>query len=165
MTQTVDKIIFVGNEGVGKTSLLSALKKYPFDSAYNPTERVDVTDIVLDETKIVNVFDCSGKAKNLLFAHEDWNDASIALIFFDLSNLSWRTVFDWVYNVTSLLGDDIPLIIVGTKSDLISTYDKGLIARGLFALRRKHKHVRYVETSAKKEQNCDQVLSILKNFL
>lgn len=154
MSLTVDKVIIVGNRGVGKTALVSALKSHPFHpfepfgDRPMPTDGVDVSPIFLTETNVINVFDCSRDCKH------DYIDASVALIAFDLSNNSWHNVFGRIEDVVAVLGNDIPIILVGTKSDIKSRlFDMDMVARGLFALRRKYKNVRYIETSAKKNVN------------
>lgn len=162
----VSKVIVVGDKGSGKTKLVECLKNIPFTSVYKPTERVNVTPVFMDKNNVLNIFDCGGAEKNLLFASEDWIDASVAIVTFDLSGKSWKNIFQWVQDVTTVLKNDIPIIIVGTKSDLpFTSVDKGMIARGLFKLRRNGKVVRYIETSAKKAQNFDNLSSLLLEYI
>jgi small GTP-binding protein len=161
----VSKVIIVGDEAVGKTKLADFLRSAPFDYKYKPTKRVDVFSLNIKNHPI-NVFDCGGTDKNLLYASQDWIDASVAILVFDLSTKSWKNIFAWVNHLKIIIGDETPVIIVGTKSDLPSLFiDKGMIARGLFALRRNGKIVRYIETSSKTGQNCDHLVHLLSEYI
>ena len=137
-----------------------------FESKYTPTERVDVSTIFTEDGYTFHMFDCCGSSDNLLHASDDWIDADVAIIVFDLSNENWLDIFQWVDDVSSIVGDQTPIIIVGAKCDLPCLFvNKGMIARALFALRRESRIVRYVETSAKNGQNCEQLLCLLKQYV
>jgi len=154
--QEVHKVVIIGDEGVGKSAFVEMLKTREFSQKYEPTVGAEVTSYEVDGKKL-ELWDCGGKHVGL---HEGyWIGAKAVVVMFGINSLlSWKNASAWLKSVEAVAGD-ARLFLVGTKVDMHGVVDKGKVARGLFALRRKYPKLRYIECSAKIGYGCDEVMS------
>jgi small GTP-binding protein len=118
------KIILVGGSGVGKTCLISAFLKKPFDPAGLST--VSPAYMFQEVTRkdglvvCLQIWDTAGQERYRSVSQLFFRDADVALVCFDAGNEeSVDTVPDWV----ALVKQEVPdceFIIVATKGDLIA---------------------------------------------
>lgn len=156
------KVVLVGDAGVGKTSFLRMVRDREYKT-HAPTEGADVTEIRA-EGKRLEVWDCGGRYMGLKEGY--WIGAKVAVVMFSIDSVqSWVSVKKWIDEVQAVCGN-VPVIIVGTKADRSTVQvDKGMVARGLFALRKNHKTLRYTECSAKIGYGCDSVIELVAKYL
>lgn len=156
------KIVIVGDEGVGKSSFVQFVKNREFSAKYTQTDGADVCEYKVDEKKL-EIWDCTGKKTDIREAY--WIGAKAVIVMFDINSLrSWKNAAEWIEKVKNVAGD-VPTVLVGTKVDLRGVVDKGMVARGLFALRRKYPKLRYAECSAKIGYGCDEVVTTVLQLL
>jgi len=113
---TDKKVVLIGDAGVGKSAMLMSMKTNRFEKIYCATYGANVSPMEFDE-KIVNVWDIGGKEKWDSIRKEYYNCADGAVIVFDVANKrSYNNVPKW-YNEVQEARPDIPIVIVGNKSD------------------------------------------------
>jgi small GTP-binding protein len=160
--QEVQKIVIIGDEGVGKSAFVEMVKRREFSHKYEPTAGAEVTSYEVDG-KNLEIWDCGGKHVGLQEGY--WIGAKVVVVMFAINSLlSWKNASEWLKNAETVAGD-ARLFLVGSKVDIHGVVDKGKVARGLFALRRKYPKLRYLECSAKIGYGCDEVMSAVAEVL
>lgn len=118
------KVVMLGDEGVGKTSLVQRFVKHTFGGKYLPTLGLDVSIKYLElegKTIRVQIFDIAGQHLFRKFRSRYFTGAQGAIFTYDvtkpktLSNLD-----DWVIELTSAV-EIMPFILLGNKIDLLSS--------------------------------------------
>jgi len=157
------KVILVGDGGVGKTSFVKMVREREICDKYFPTEGADVVEIRTSSEKKLQLWDCGGRHRGLKDGY--WIGAKAGIVMFSVNSArSWDNVKEWIKSISAVCGD-IPLIVVGAKVDLANIeVDKGMVARGLYSLRRKHPSLRYAECSPKIGYGCDEVVELVSGF-
>ena len=160
--QEVQKVVIIGDEGVGKSAFVHMVKNREFSQKYTPTVGADVTAYEVDGKKL-ELWDCGGKHVGLQEGY--WIGAKAVVVMFGINSLlTWKNIPAWLKSVEEVAGN-APLFLVGTKVDMLDVVDKGKVARGLFALRRKYPKLRYLECSAKIGYGCDEVMTAVAAVL
>ncbi|KAH3765766.1 leucinerich repeat kinase [Pelomyxa schiedti] len=110
------KLLVLGTEGVGKTSLVRAIQGKDFTKPLS-TDGINIVDINTS-TLTFRTFDCGGQVNflpsNQLFVSKD----SIILIVFDLRAAQISCIHTWLQHVSMFCSKKDPSIfIVGTHAD------------------------------------------------
>lgn len=117
------KIVLVGDGGVGKTTLVKRHLTNTFETKYIPTVGVEVTPLVFYTNQgsiTFNIWDTAGQEKFGGLRDGYYIEMDAAIVFFDrTSRLSFRNVPTWIKELRSV--KDVPILLVGTKSDLKAT--------------------------------------------
>ena len=93
------KIIFVGDAGVGKTTIISRIMDNPFSEAYEPSIGVDFM------------------SKNILFRGHYVRNSSIVFVIFDVSTkTSFDNIPNWINFIRTI--ENTTLVLCGNKIDL-----------------------------------------------
>ncbi|KAK8866609.1 hypothetical protein M9Y10_009575 [Tritrichomonas musculus] len=115
------KVILVGSSGVGKTSLINAFFKQPYEIETQPTVApayCGATIELPDKTKVdLQIWDTAGQERFQSIGGMFYRESDIAFICFDSDNKS--TISTWVNRVRNQVPNCI-LFLVATKSDLMS---------------------------------------------
>ena len=117
---TRQKIIFVGDPGVGKTTIISRIMDNPFNDAYEPSIGVDFMSKTItykgQSTKL-QMWDTAGQEKYKGLIPSYVRNSSIVFIVYDVSN---RSSFDNVQNWLSFVKniEKTTMILCGNKIDL-----------------------------------------------
>lgn len=115
------KVIFLGDVGVGKTSLIHRIVNNTFDSNYSETIGVDfLTKTIYKDNQILKVefWDTAGQEKFKSLMPSYIRNCSVAVIIFDISRQkTFEHVRDWV-KIVREEGQTIECIVVGNKTDL-----------------------------------------------
>jgi len=114
-------IVLLGDEQVGKTSLIAQLCKQGYFQTYNPTiENVHQRLIVVDDIPCaVNILDTSGREDcNVL--RQQWilyGDAFVLVYSITDINSLWKVQHLWREITTMKKTTRVPITLVGNKSD------------------------------------------------
>lgn len=152
------KVIFLGDSSVGKTTIIN---KYFYKTTvddYQPTVGIDFFAKTVDGIRL-QIWDTAGQEKfnSLLPAY--LRDATICILVYDITNQeSFEKLSVWIKLVTEL--SDPRFIVVGNKKDLDSarvvTEEQGKeFAHAQKAV--------FIETSAKNGENIEELFNILYN--
>ena len=122
MSEFVFKIVAIGDGGVGKTSIAVRYTYDKFDPKYKATIGVSyaVKKLVHGDKKItLSILDTGGQEMFDYIRPFYYKGASGAIIVFDVTRKkSFNNLDRWFNNLYEQCGE-IPVILVGNKSDLI----------------------------------------------
>jgi len=125
------KVIIVGDQSTGKTSLIERYTRGTYDKGYRATIGVDfcLKDVRWNETTSINLqlWDIAGQERYANLTRMYYKEARGAFVVFDVSKE--RSLFDgakkWKADIDRKVflpnGDPIPVILLANKSDLMQT--------------------------------------------
>lgn len=157
------KVCFIGDAGVGKTSLIKRYVLDVFDDRYIATIGTKVTKKIVDvdgQVKVMMlVWDIMGqKGFRELLREAYFFGAHGAIAVCDLTNKeSLEELRYWIKALTDVAGD-VPIVFAGNKVDLEN--DRVIKEQDLQELAAKYKGKAYL-TSAKTGQNVETVFKTL----
>ncbi|MBN1214004.1 MAG: GTP-binding protein [Candidatus Lokiarchaeota archaeon] len=172
MTEDYDylfKSIVVGDGGVGKTAMTLRFSKGFFTEDYKMTIGVDfhvrTINVETDEETIrakLQIWDTGGQERFSSIRPMYYRGALGALLMFDLTNLpSFEHLPQWIEEVRANVQNEVPLLLVGNKCDLIDQRAVTLEEIDTFT---RDFNLYYMEASAKTGDNvgdCFQILACL----
>ncbi|KAI9355774.1 ras family-domain-containing protein [Pilaira anomala] len=148
------KLVFLGEQSVGKTSLITRFMYDTFDNTYQATIGIDFlskTMYLEDKTVRLQLWDTAGQERFRSLIPSYIRDSSVAVIVYDISNRqSFMNTSKWIDDVRAERGDDVIIVLVGNKSDLS---DKREVTVEDAEKRSKELNVMFIETSAKAGHN------------
>ena len=116
------KLIVIGDELVGKTSILKRFKFNQFNAIYEPTIGLEFESIpILIDDQSVNLllYDMSGHQKFRGLIPLYTSDANIILLIYDISKLdSFNNIDKWYSSLNNLNKKEVIFALVGNKCDL-----------------------------------------------
>ncbi|XP_020663353.3 ras-related protein Rab-6A isoform X3 [Pogona vitticeps] len=152
------KLVFLGEQSVGKTSLITRFMYDSFDNTYQATIGIDFlskTMYLEDRTMRLQLWDTAGQERFHSLIPSYIRDSAAAVIVFDLTNLnSFQQTSKWIDDVRTERGSDVIIMLVGNKTDLA---DKRQITTEEGEQRAKELSVMFIETSAKTGYNVKQL--------
>jgi GTP-binding nuclear protein Ran len=146
------RIVFLGDSGVGKSTMIDRLTNNEFQTYYTPTIESNIISITRncsdDETI---TFDCIDIARQVKYdqAHKiDFTTIDGVILMFDIFNKnSYKNLTFW-YNKCPA---GIPIVLVGNK------FDENYAFQNSF----RRNSLQYYEVSVKTNRNVDEALSYL----
>ena len=116
------KLIVIGDELVGKTSILNRFKNNQFNAIYEPTVGLEFQSIpILIDDQSVNLllYDVSGHQKFRSLIPLYASDVNIILLIYDISkNESFNNIDKWFSFLNNINKNEVIFALVGNKSDL-----------------------------------------------
>ena len=161
------KLIFLGETGVGKTSIFTRYIKGKFDENRIASIGVDFETKPLKykgKSYIIQLFDTAGQERFRSIINGYYNMAKGIFIVFDLTNENSLNSIDyWVNNVKEN-NQEGKIVILGNKSDLKNEILKEeIINRQL----EKYKDTVFIKTSAKTNKNINEaferIIDVIEN--
>ncbi len=161
------KCIVVGDGGVGKTALTIRFSKGFFTEDYKMTIGVDfhVKTISIDTEEEgpikvkLQIWDTGGQERFSSIRPMYYRGSLGGLLIFDLTSYeSFEHLPQWIEEVRSNLKSEIPLLLVGNKSDLIN--ERALSNEEIKSFTQKF-NLYYMETSAKTGEGVGDCFYIL----
>lgn len=156
--EKVYKLVLLGDEAVGKTSLILRHTEKKFSESYKMTIGTDISAklIQINELDVkmsvyLIIWDIGGQEKYRILRESYLRGASGALLIFDLTNKrSYANIYEWTEELKRFCGPEIPMVLLGNKVDLqgervVETEEGEKLASEL--------GVDYFETSAKSATN------------
>ena len=148
------KSIVIGDGGVGKTSLSLRVSKGIFTDDYKMTIGVDfhVKTIIVDTSEGIitcklQLWDTGGQERFGHIRPMYYQGALGAVLVYDLTNYaSFEHLPQWIKEVRTNIKYEIPLLLVGSKSDLA---DRRMVSIGELNNFTRDFNLFYMETSAK----------------
>jgi Ras-related protein Rab-11A len=160
------KSIVVGDGGVGKTALTLRFSKGFFTEDYKMTIGVDfhVKTIAIDSVEgpiraKLQIWDTGGQERFSSIRPMYYRGSLGALLIFDLTNsASFVHLPQWIEEVRANVKTEIPLLLVGNKSDLVDQRAVSLEEINTFT---NDFNLYYMETSAKTGEGVGDCFYIL----
>jgi len=144
------KLVFLGDQSVGKTSVITRFMYDTFDSTYQPTIGIDFLSKTMyldDKTIRMQLWDTAGQERFRSLIPSYIRDSSVAVVCYDItSRESFINTSKWIEDVRQERGEDVIMVLCGNKTDLEDqravSYEEGEAKAREFS-------IIFVETSAK----------------
>jgi len=148
------KLVFLGEQSVGKTSLITRFMYDSFDSTYQATIGIDFlskTMYLEDRTVRLQLWDTAGQERFRSLIPSYIRDSSVAVVVYDVcSKKTFEQTRKWVEDVRGERGNDVIIVLVGNKTDL---GDKREVTQQQGEEEAKKAGLMFIETSAKVGHN------------
>eukprot|EP01029_Cantina_marsupialis_P028830 TRINITY_DN778057_c0_g1_i1.p1 TRINITY_DN778057_c0_g1~~TRINITY_DN778057_c0_g1_i1.p1 ORF type:complete len:210 (+),score=47.56 TRINITY_DN778057_c0_g1_i1:96-725(+) len=116
------KLVFLGDQNVGKTSIITRFMYDSFDPAYKSTIAIDFfskTMYLDDRTVRLQLWDTAGQERFRSLIPNYIRDSSVAIIVYDITNRqSFLNTKKWIDDVRAERGNEVVMMLVGNKTDL-----------------------------------------------
>ncbi|XP_065887491.1 ras-related protein Rab-6A-like [Dysidea avara] len=152
------KVVFLGEQSVGKTSIMTRFMYDSFDNTYQATIGIDFLSKTMylgDRTVRLQLWDTAGQERFRSLIPSFIKDSTVAIVVYDITNgNSFQQTNKWIEDVRAERGNEVIIMLVGNKTDLadgrqVSMEDGGKKAKEL--------NVMFIETSAKAGYNVKQL--------
>ncbi|EPE10739.1 ras-like protein rab-6a [Ophiostoma piceae UAMH 11346] len=145
------KLVFLGEQSVGKTSLITRFMYDSFDNMYQATIGIDFLSKASTNPPNPKIRPIAGTGWN----GEHSNERIVAVVVYDISNAkSFQNTRKWIDDVRAERGNDVIIVLVGNKTDL---NDKREVTTQQGEEEAKRNNLMFVETSAKLGHNVKQL--------
>ncbi|KAH7068868.1 ras family-domain-containing protein [Paraphoma chrysanthemicola] len=164
------KLVFLGEQSVGKTSLITRFMYDSFDNTYQATigidflskvrlfQRYSILHLTLaqtmyleDRTVRLQLWDTAGQERFRSLIPSYIRDSSVAVVVYDITNKkTFENTRKWVDDVRGERGNDVIIVLVGNKTDL---NDKREVTTAQGEEEAKKNNLMFIETSAKVGHN------------
>ncbi|KAJ1974255.1 GTPase Ryh1 [Dimargaris xerosporica] len=148
------KLVFLGEQSVGKTSIITRFMYDTFDNAYQATIGIDFlskTMYLEDRTVRLQLWDTAGQERFRSLIPSYIRDSSVAVVVYDITNrASFANTSKWIDDVRSERGSDVIIVLVGNKTDL---NEKRQVTVEEGDKKAREYNVMFIETSAKAGHN------------
>jgi len=152
------KLVFLGEQSVGKTSLITRFMYDSFDNTYQATIGIDFlskTMYLEDRTVRLQLWDTAGQERFRSLIPSYIRDSTVAVVVYDITNAnSFHQTSKWIDDVRTERGSDVIIMLVGNKTDLS---DKRQVSTEEGERKAKELNVMFIETSAKAGYNVKQL--------
>ncbi|XP_071710931.1 ras-related protein RABH1e-like [Rutidosis leptorrhynchoides] len=148
------KLVFLGDQSVGKTSIITRFLYDKFDTTYQATIGIDfVSKTMSIEDKILRLqlWDTAGHERFRSLIPCYTRDSTVAVIVYDVT--SWQSFMNtanWIEQVRNEQGIDAIIVLVGNKAELV---DKRQVSTDEGDAKAKEYNTIFVETDAKTGAN------------
>jgi len=116
------KLVFLGDQSVGKTSIITRFMYDNFDRHYQATIGIDFlskTMYLEDRTVRLQLWDTAGQERFRSLIPSYIRDSSVAVVVYDVTNrASFLNTTKWVEDVRAERGNNVVICLVGNKTDL-----------------------------------------------
>ena len=150
------KVLFLGDSGVGKSSLVIRGIKQQFDSFYKPTVGFDLLNYIVkinDKVMKLQLWDTCGQEEFSMCNQSLFKNATLAIMVYSIANKnSFDNIKKWVSRVKNLSKEDAIFFLVGNKNDLCSQRQVNFTEGKKYG---NDKFEFFVETSSKNGYNVD----------
>ena len=152
------KIIFCGDAGVGKTSIIISLMGQKFSEEYEPSIGVDFfskTFRYKERMLKLQIWDSAGQEKFRSLIPNYIRGSSLIFLIFDITNkTSYDNIPEWIKFITDI-DNNGNIILVGNKIDL---KEKRVVNKEEAEKFSQEKKYEYFEVSAKEGSNIDNMI-------
>ena len=120
---TRNQLVFLGDQSVGKTSIITRFMYDKFDAEYQATIGIDFlskTMYLEDRTVRLQIWDTAGQERFRSLIPSYIRDSSVAVIVYDVAKRqSFLNTSRWIEEVRTERGSDVIIVLVGNKTDLV----------------------------------------------
>ncbi|PIC16008.1 hypothetical protein B9Z55_022767 [Caenorhabditis nigoni] len=168
------KLVFLGEQSVGKTSLITRFMYDSFDNTYQATIGIDFLSktMYLEDRTVsfipakdvylsclvqvrLQLWDTAGQERFRSLIPSYIRDSTVAVVVYDITNSnSFHQTSKWIDDVRTERGSDVIIMLVGNKTDLS---DKRQVTTDEGERKAKELNVMFIETSAKAGYNVKQL--------
>lgn len=156
------KVVFLGDSGAGKTSLIKSFIYGKFESNYTMTIGIDFlakTMYLDDRTVRLQIWDSAGQERFRSIIPSYIRDSSVAVVVYDVTNrVSFTNASRWIEDVRAERGTDVLIALVGNKVDMA---ERRVVATSEGESKAREEGVMFIECSAR---TGDNVMQLFRNL-
>ena len=161
------KILIIGDSTVGKTNFVYKFSEDKFSENYFASTGIELktTSIQIDGKSIkIQLWDTAGQEKYRAMTKNLYLKSQAIIILFDITNeTSFINLKNWMSQIKESCGEDIPILLVGNKTDL---EDNRVINKERAMEYANNENIEYIEVSSKTGENINKALtSLLQKIL
>ena len=160
------KLVFLGDVGVGKTSIIKQFMSESFDSTYSATVGIDFLSKNMhlgDRTIRLQLWDTAGQERFRSLIPNYIRESAAAIVVFDIcEEKTFESIERWVEDVRAERGQEAALIVVGNKID---QPEARVVDFAVAEAKSKGLNVAYIETSAKTGENVKKLFKTIAGML
>merc|ERR1719197_1838912 len=160
------KLVFLGEQAVGKTSVITRFMYDTFDNNYQATIGIDFlskTMYLEDRTVRLQLWDTAGQERFRSLIPSYIRDSSVAVVVYDITNrASFLNTSKWIEDVRNERGNDVIIVLVGNKTDLS---DRRQVSIEEGEDKANKEGIMFIESSAKMSHNIKQLFRQLAQAL
>jgi small GTP-binding protein len=169
-TDFVWKIVMGGSGGVGKTTILYRYVTKEFVNDTKLTVGVQFHNIPYIERHkkklAIILWDLGGQQRFRFIMPTYVKGAAGGFIVYDMSRFETLTdTQEWINLFKEVNGQDFPVVLVGTKYDLLSDDEAKQIISDAEEVKNRDGYVAHVVTSAKLGYNVDETIQYMIDYL
>lgn len=165
-TPAKSKIVLLGDQGTGKTSILNRFVSGTFSENIDPTIGVDFSTKTCSlKGKLCRLllWDTSGQEKFRSLVPSYIRDSAAVGVVYDVTNVnSFHAVSHWVDTVKSLTNDDITIVLIGNKADRES---ERKVLKDEGENRARSLHAKFIEVSAATGDGVRELFQLINDSL
>ncbi|XP_031109882.1 uncharacterized protein LOC116014035 [Ipomoea triloba] len=154
------KLVIVGDQSVGKTSIITRFMFDKFDTTYEATIGIDFLSKTMylgNRPVRLQLWDTAGQERFRSCIPSYIRDFSIAVIVYDVTNRqSFLNTSKWIEEVQAERGNDVIIVLVGNKIDLV---DKRQVSIKEGGAKAREFSFMFIETSAKDRFNIESLMA------
>lgn len=167
-TESIFKVIVIGDPAVGKTSLLTKFAKNKFEERYVATVGVNIVKepiTLASENATINLmfWDIAGQPQFYMLHRPYFNGADAMLLVFDITRSStFSNINNWYSTAVKYGLSHIPRLLIGNKVDL---KDERKIIKPMSEHLSEKLDAPYYETSALTGNNVKEVFNRIADLI
>lgn len=161
------KVCLVGNDGVGKTSIVVRFTKGTFSNSYLVTLGVDFYEYTFtrpqenDDKLIFQIWDLASQASFAIMRSQYLSFSNYVVIVVDHDRVTSEYIQPWINDVKKHAGDNVPFLIALNKIDYLSSEQVEKIVKNL----EEKFNVKVFATSAKTGENVSEMFNFIADNL
>ena len=161
------KIIIIGDQNVGKSSITIRGAKNLFNEVYTPTvgfEFITFNVRINDQIVKLQIWDTCGQERYRSLISSFYRNSCLAIIVYAIdSQNSFENIEDWIDEIKSQTNPNIKIFLIGNKMDLENQrcVDKNIAEQ----IVKEHNLDFFMETSAKTGENTQKLFIIAAKIL
>ncbi|KAL0219981.1 hypothetical protein P9112_005634 [Eukaryota sp. TZLM1-RC] len=159
------KALFLGDECVGKTSIIHKYSRKRFAKKYLPT----IGDYYItrkvqcnQQHLLLQIWDTARKPKNRRVGYSHYKNVDVVILVFDLTNRDSFDVLDsWMKEFHEVQGSQrhVPFVVVGNKLDL--DHQRCVTNGDVSEWMASHNNMTFYTVSAKENIGVDQLFTVV----
>ena len=161
------KIIIIGDQNVGKSSITLRGAKNLFNEVYTPTvgfEFITFNVRINEQIVKLQIWDTCGQERYRSLISSFYRNSCLAIIVYSIdSQNSFESVEEWIDEIKSQTNPNIKIFLIGNKVDLESQrcVDKDIAEQ----ISKEHNLDFFMETSAKTGENAQKLFVVAAKIL
>jgi Ras-related protein Rab-6A len=168
--RTKYKIVFLGNQSVGKTTLISQYIYKQADEKYHPTIGIDFlsTKMEMNDREVrLQLWDTAGQERFNSIIPNYTRDSFMAVVVFDVTNKSsFEQIDHWIKDLVRINDPEnkVKILVVGNKIDLLQ--EDGRREMGEMGRKKAEEHGgKYVQTCAMSYKDIEELVTAVNNLI
>eukprot|EP00794_Sanderia_malayensis_P016749 gene16749-18443_t len=160
------KVIFIGDAGVGKSSIIRKICKGTFDNERVPTSAPDCQRKIVTVGKqslTLNLWDTVGQERFNSLPPSYFRKADVVVLVYDLiKNVSFTSIRSWIKTIFEYVDENVLLVLCGNKTDL--DHRRQVKEENAIKLAKDNDAI-FLETSAKNGDNVVKLCELIAGIL